>query len=115
MLWSWRIHNIGNRNPIEITEVVRLLEVAIGRPAVKVLEPLQPGEVTATYADVGSLEAAVDFRPDTPIESDYGGQYHWEVIGKCGMSSAHLLSAKIGLPALASAPAWHFPHLDEFG
>src|SRR5262245_45284294 len=63
----WRIHNIGNSTPIEITEVVRLLEEAIGRPAVKELEPLQPGDVSATYADASSLEATVDFRPATPI------------------------------------------------
>jgi UDP-glucuronate 4-epimerase len=73
----WRIHNIGNRNPVEITEVVRLLEEAIGRPAAKVLEPLQLGDVTATYADVGSLEAAVDFRPDTPIKEGIARFVAW--------------------------------------
>ncbi len=73
----WRIHNIGNRQPIEITEVVRLLEDAIGRPAVRVLEPLQPGDVTATYADVSSLEAAVDFHPATPIEEGIKRFVQW--------------------------------------
>ncbi len=73
----WRIHNIGNHNPVEITEVVRLLEEAIGRPAAKVLEPLQPGDVAATYADVGSLEAAVDFRPDTPIREGIARFVAW--------------------------------------
>src|SRR5262245_49516401 len=73
----WRVHNIGNRNPIAITEVVRLLEEAIGRKAVKVLEPLQPGDVTATYADVTSLEAAVDFRPNTPIEEGIARFVAW--------------------------------------
>jgi UDP-glucuronate 4-epimerase len=73
----WRVHNIGNRNPIEITEVVRLLEGAIGRPAVKVLEPLQPGDVTATYADVSSLQAAVDFQPDTPIKEGIARFVAW--------------------------------------
>ena len=57
--------------------MVRLLEEAIGRPAVKVLEPLQPGDVAATYADVGSLEAAVDFRPDTPIKEGIARFVAW--------------------------------------
>jgi len=73
----WRIHNIGNHNPVEITEVVRLLEEAIGRSAVKVLEPLQLGDVAATYADVSSLQAAVDFRPDTPIREGIGRFVAW--------------------------------------
>jgi UDP-glucuronate 4-epimerase len=73
----WRIHNIGNRSPVEIDKVVGLLEEAIGRPAVKVLEPLQPGDVAATYADVSSLQAAVDFRPDTPIKEGIGRFVAW--------------------------------------
>ena len=64
----WRIHNVGNRNPIEITEVVRLLEEAIGRPAVKLLEPLQLGDVTATYADVESSGSCGRFPTGYPYQ-----------------------------------------------
>jgi UDP-glucuronate 4-epimerase len=63
----WRIHNIGNNNPVPVPEVVTLLEQAIGKPAIRELEPMQPGDVPATYADVSSLRAAVDFAPRTPI------------------------------------------------
>ena len=64
----WRIYNIGNNRPVEVTEVVRLLETELGRPAVRELTPMQPGDVPATYADVSALEAAVGFQPKTPIE-----------------------------------------------
>jgi UDP-glucuronate 4-epimerase len=63
----WRIHNIGNNDPVLVPEVVALLEQAIGKPAIRELEPMQPGDVPATYADVSSLQAAVDFAPRTPI------------------------------------------------
>ncbi len=64
----WRIHNIGNHQPVEITEVVRILEAQIGRKAEIRLEPLHSGDVDATFADVSSLTEAVDFQPSTPID-----------------------------------------------
>ena len=63
----WRIYNIGNNNPVELSEVVRLLEEAIGKKAKRELLPMQPGDVPATYADVDDLMREVDFKPATPI------------------------------------------------
>jgi UDP-glucuronate 4-epimerase len=73
----WRVHNIGNNNPVPVPEVVTLLEQAIGKPAIRELEPMQPGDVPATYADVSSLRAAVDFAPRTPIAEGIKRFVHW--------------------------------------
>jgi UDP-glucuronate 4-epimerase len=64
----WRIYNIGNHTPVELTEFVRLIEEAVGRPAIRELVPMQPGEIPETCADVADLEAAIGFRPKTPID-----------------------------------------------
>ena len=64
----WRIYNIGNNNPVDISHLIGLLESNLGRSAVKVPLPMQPGDVPATYADIDDLEAAVGFRPTTTIE-----------------------------------------------
>src|SRR6516162_5947554 len=64
----WHVYNIGNSHPVEVTEVVRLIEQAIGKPARRELLPMQPGDVAQTYADAADLERAVGFRPKTPIE-----------------------------------------------
>ena len=63
----WRVYNIGNNNPVELLEVVRLLEEALGVKAKRELLPMQPGDVPATYADVNDLVREVDFKPTTPI------------------------------------------------
>ena len=63
----WHIYNIGNSQPVEILEVVRLIEQATGRRAAQELLPMQPGDVPETYADVSDLERAVGFRPATSI------------------------------------------------
>jgi UDP-glucuronate 4-epimerase len=63
----WRVYNIGNNKPVELVEVVRLLEQAIGKSAIRELLPMQPGDVPATFADVDDLMRDVGFRPGTPI------------------------------------------------
>jgi UDP-glucuronate 4-epimerase len=64
----YRLYNIGNSNPVELTEFVRVLERALGRSAQLNLLPLQPGDVPATAADVADLSAEVGFAPSTGIE-----------------------------------------------
>jgi UDP-glucuronate 4-epimerase len=63
----WRVYNIGNNKPVELLEVVRLLEEALGKKAKRELLPMQPGDVPATYADVDDLIRDVGFRPATRI------------------------------------------------
>jgi UDP-glucuronate 4-epimerase len=75
----WRIFNIGNSHPVEITEVVRLIEGATGKSAVAELLPMQPGDVPETYADATALEQAVGFRPDTPIGEGIAHFVRWFV------------------------------------
>jgi UDP-glucuronate 4-epimerase len=73
----WRVYNIGNSQPVEVTEVVRLIEQAVGKPAVKELLPMQPGDVPETCADASDLERAVGFRPKTPIGEGVRRFVHW--------------------------------------
>lgn len=63
----WRVYNIGNNSPVELLDVVELLEQSIGKKAICELTPMQPGDVPATYADVDDLMHEVDFKPSTPI------------------------------------------------
>ena len=64
----FRVFNIGNRRSEPLLKLIGLLEEALGKPAIRNLLPMQPGDVPATCADVTDLGDAVGFRPDTPIE-----------------------------------------------
>jgi UDP-glucuronate 4-epimerase len=64
----WRIYNIGNDRAVEVTYVVELLERELGRKAIRQLEPMQPGDVAETRANVDDLMRDVGFRPSTSIE-----------------------------------------------
>ena len=63
----WHVYNIGNHTPVEVNELVRLIEEATGRTAIRELVPMQPGDMPETCADVADLQAAVGFAPNTPI------------------------------------------------
>jgi len=64
----YRVYNIGNDNPIELMDMIAVLERVLGRTAEKRMLPLQPGDVPATWADVADLTRDVGFKPATPIE-----------------------------------------------
>jgi UDP-glucuronate 4-epimerase len=64
-----RLFNIGNSQPIPLLRFIEVLEQALGRDAIRDLQPMQPGDVPATAADTSALEAWVGFRPTTPIEA----------------------------------------------
>ena len=63
-----KVYNIGNNRPEELTHVVTVLERELGRTAVKEMLPMQPGDVTETFADVTELMRDTGFSPQTPIE-----------------------------------------------
>ncbi len=73
----WRIFNIGNHTPVRLDRFIAVIEAACGKAAIRRHLPMQPGDVRATYADVADLMAAVDFRPDTPIEDGIARFVAW--------------------------------------
>ena len=64
----YRIYNLGNSEPVELTRFIDVLERCLGKKAERRLLPLQPGDVVATFADTSALERDVGFRPHTPLE-----------------------------------------------
>lgn len=58
-----RVLNIGDSHPVGLMEMIETLERAIGREATKIMRPMQPGDVTATYADVSKLAAITGYKP----------------------------------------------------
>ncbi len=64
----YRLYNIGNNHPEPLMRLIEVLEQALGRKAVKDFQPMQPGDVKATYADISAIQRDLGFRPTTPID-----------------------------------------------
>lgn len=76
-LAPYRLYNIGNHSPVKLLRLIELIENAVGKPAEKIMLPLQPGDVPATYADVEDLSSAVGFAPRTSIETGIERFVRW--------------------------------------
>ena len=63
----YRIYNIGNSDPVNLLDFVSLLEKIVGKPAIRNLRPMQPGDVIETCADISALQRDVGFSPSTPL------------------------------------------------
>ncbi len=63
-----RIYNIGNNRPVELGRFIEIVEDAVGKRAEKIMEPMQPGDVHATYANVDALARDHGFAPTTKLE-----------------------------------------------
>ena len=76
-LAPYRLYNIGNNAPVELSRVIEILEECLGVRAEKEYLPMQPGDVPATYADIDGLAAAVGYRPSTSIEEGIARFVAW--------------------------------------
>ncbi|HEX5053165.1 MAG TPA: NAD-dependent epimerase/dehydratase family protein [Planctomycetota bacterium] len=65
----YAIYNLGGAAVTSLSELVALLERALGRPARRKQLPDQPGDVPVTFADVGLAEKELGYRCTTPIAS----------------------------------------------
>ncbi|HEX7858317.1 MAG TPA: NAD-dependent epimerase/dehydratase family protein [Sphingobium sp.] len=63
-----RVLNIGDSRPVGLMDMIQSLEAALGRKAEKIMRPMQPGDVTATYADISRLNALTGYHPEVMLE-----------------------------------------------
>ncbi|MCZ8113537.1 NAD-dependent epimerase [Silanimonas sp.] len=64
----YRVYNIGNHTPVQLSRYIELIEEATGKKAIKNLLPLQPGDVPDTEAEVSALMRDTGYAPETPVE-----------------------------------------------
>jgi len=73
----YRIYNIGNNSPISLMEFIEAIEASLGKKAIKNLMPIQPGDVPATYADVGDLADKLGYKPKTSVAEGISNFISW--------------------------------------
>lgn len=64
-----RIYNIGNNQPEPLGRMIDVIEAACGRPAIRNLLPMQPGDVYQTYADISAIATDLGYAPTTGIDT----------------------------------------------
>jgi UDP-glucuronate 4-epimerase len=73
----FRVVNIGNGAPVQLTDFIAAIESVTGRTATRNLLPMQPGDVPATWADASLIEALVGQLPRTDITEGVARFVDW--------------------------------------
>lgn len=83
--------NLGGHRSTDLLSLIRLLEQAIGKPAILELLPPPPGEVMETYADITRSQKLLNFQPLVPLEEGIPRFVNWyksyENRGNCETSA----------------------------
>lgn len=73
----YSIYNIGNNSPIQLSDFISCIELAVGFTANKRYLPMQDGDVPVTYADIDSLKNKVGFEPKTNLKQGMQAWVDW--------------------------------------
>ena len=71
------IYNIGHGSPVNLMDFIGLLELSLGREALKNYLPMQKGDVLTTFADTSRLEKRYGYHPSTTLEDGIGKFAEW--------------------------------------
>lgn len=71
------LFNLGNHQPIALLDMIHLLERLLNKPAKMQLLPMQPGDVTKTYADISHSSAKLNYIPKTSLEEGLTKFIEW--------------------------------------
>jgi UDP-glucuronate 4-epimerase len=74
---GYEIINLGESRTVELRELIGLLEHELGRDAVIERQPLQPGDVPQTFADISKAKRLLGYDPQTPIEEGIRRFVEW--------------------------------------
>ncbi|MFC7052632.1 NAD-dependent epimerase [Hansschlegelia quercus] len=75
----WRVVNVGGGEPVGLLPFIETIERCLGKPAIRNMLPMQPGDVPATWADHRLLEALTGYRPRTSVEEGVRAFVDWYV------------------------------------
>jgi UDP-glucuronate 4-epimerase len=87
-LAPYEVFNIGNHRSENLMDMIGLLAAALGKKPRLDMQPMQPGDVPATYADIEQIRTKLGFEPSTPISRgiplfvDWYMDYHHRANGQ---------------------------------
>jgi UDP-glucuronate 4-epimerase len=72
-----RIYNLGGANPVSLSDLIAMLEQAMGVKAIIDRRPRQPGDVDRTFADVTVAARELGYRPSTDLRTGLARFVEW--------------------------------------
>jgi UDP-glucuronate 4-epimerase len=73
----YRILNIGNNRPTQLLDFIKIIEKNLEKTSKKIFQPLQPGDVTETYANIDCINKYIEFIPNIGIHEGIQKFVEW--------------------------------------
>jgi UDP-glucuronate 4-epimerase len=73
----FEVFNLGNSHPVTLTDLLLLLEKAIGRKAIRDQKPMQAGDVPLTWADISKAGRLLGYQPKVALEKGLQDFVSW--------------------------------------
>jgi UDP-glucuronate 4-epimerase len=74
---GYKIYNLGNGNPVKLMDFIAAIESATGKPADIEFMPMQPGDVTRTFADIAHAQHDLGYNPITHVKPGIENYVAW--------------------------------------
>ncbi len=74
---DYEVINLGESRTVELRELISLLEKTLGTEAKIDRQPLQPGDVPQTFADITKARQLLDYNPQTQVEEGLKKFVEW--------------------------------------
>jgi UDP-glucuronate 4-epimerase len=74
---SFAVYNLGNAQPVELSRLVAVIGAALGRKPVIQRQPMQPGDVHQTFADVTLAGRELGYSSSTTLEEGIQRYVAW--------------------------------------
>ena len=84
-----RLYNIGHNQPVELMSFIHEIEIATGKPARIALEPMQPGDVEETCADITRMQTVYCYQPNVPISEGIAAFVDWFATQRVASGAAY--------------------------
>ncbi len=74
---GFEVINLGNSDPIDLKGLVALIEDALGKKAAVDRQPMQPGDVDRTFADISNARRLLGYAPKVPLAEGIARFVRW--------------------------------------
>ena len=74
---GYRVYNLGGSSPVTLSEMIAAIGRVVGKEPKIEPKPMQPGDVSRTWADLTRSKAELGYDPQTPLEAGIERQWAW--------------------------------------
>lgn len=74
---GFAVYNLGRGEPVQLMDFINAVEEVSGKKAILDFQPMQPGDVPATWADIEKARRELNYQPQTSVRAGMAAFVNW--------------------------------------